>query len=67
MPIRRISCFHSLFSEVDIPDILMWQEGKIRAILHKMLNGTKDVIYEEAYASEEGFKAVSILTIILFI
>ncbi|KAL2253749.1 probable arabinosyltransferase ARAD1 [Sesamum indicum] len=32
-------------------------EGKIRAQLHKMLNGTKDVIYEEAYASEEGFKA----------
>ncbi|KAL0379238.1 UNVERIFIED_CONTAM: putative arabinosyltransferase A [Sesamum radiatum] len=33
-------------------------EGKIRAQLHRMLNGTKDVIYEEAYASEEGFKAV---------
>ncbi|KAK6160397.1 hypothetical protein DH2020_003778 [Rehmannia glutinosa] len=32
-------------------------EGKIRAQLHKMLNGTKDVIYEEGYASEEGFKA----------
>ncbi|KAI3452599.1 hypothetical protein Pfo_009263 [Paulownia fortunei] len=32
-------------------------EGKIRTQLHKMLNGTKDVIYEEAYASEEGFKA----------
>ncbi|GER56416.1 exostosin-like protein [Striga asiatica] len=32
-------------------------EGIIRAQLHKMLNGTKDVIYEEAYASEEGFKA----------
>lgn len=39
----------------------MWQEGKIRAQLHKMLNGTKDVIYEEASASEEGFKAVSLL------
>ncbi|XP_057776948.1 probable arabinosyltransferase ARAD1 [Salvia miltiorrhiza] len=32
-------------------------EGIIRAQLHKALNGTKDVIYEEAHASEEGFKA----------
>ncbi|KAL7135072.1 hypothetical protein ABFS83_11G068400 [Erythranthe nasuta] len=32
-------------------------EGKIRAQLHKMLNDTKDVIYEEGAASEEGFKA----------
>ncbi|KAL3649879.1 hypothetical protein CASFOL_006282 [Castilleja foliolosa] len=32
-------------------------EGIIRAQLYKMLNGTKDVIYEEAFASEEGFKA----------
>ncbi|KAK6116594.1 hypothetical protein DH2020_049700 [Rehmannia glutinosa] len=32
-------------------------EGKIRAQLHTMLNGTEDVIYEDAYASEEGFKA----------
>ncbi|KAH6823167.1 Exostosin family protein [Perilla frutescens var. hirtella] len=32
------------------------QEGIIRAQLLKMLNGTKDIIYEEAYASEEGFK-----------
>ncbi|KAG8365908.1 hypothetical protein BUALT_Bualt17G0020900 [Buddleja alternifolia] len=32
-------------------------EGIIRAQLHKMLNGTKDVLYEESYASEEGFKA----------
>ncbi|XP_011071220.1 probable arabinosyltransferase ARAD1 [Sesamum indicum] len=32
-------------------------EGKIRAQLQKMLKGTKDVIYEEAYASQEGFKA----------
>ncbi|KAL8535153.1 hypothetical protein ACS0TY_010970 [Phlomoides rotata] len=31
-------------------------EGIIRAQLHKMLNGTKDVIYDEAHASEEGFK-----------
>lgn len=38
----------------------MWQEGKIRAQLQKMLKGTKDVIYEEAYASQEGFKAVSL-------
>ncbi|KAH6787485.1 Exostosin family protein [Perilla frutescens var. hirtella] len=32
-------------------------EGKVRAVLQKILNGTKDVIYEEAYASGEGFKA----------
>lgn len=32
-------------------------EGKIRAQLHKMLTGMKDVIYEEGSASEEGFKA----------
>ncbi|XP_057811148.1 probable arabinosyltransferase ARAD1 [Salvia miltiorrhiza] len=32
-------------------------EGKVRAVLHKMLKGVKDVVYEEAYASEEGFKA----------
>ncbi|XP_042063708.1 probable arabinosyltransferase ARAD1 [Salvia splendens] len=32
-------------------------EGIIRAQLYKALNGTKDVIYEEAHASEEGFKA----------
>ncbi|KAH6807303.1 Exostosin family protein [Perilla frutescens var. frutescens] len=31
-------------------------EGIIRAQLLKMLNGTKDIIYEEAHASEEGFK-----------
>lgn len=43
--------------------MLTWQEGKIRAILHEMLNGTKDVIYEDAYASEEGFKAVSPIAI----
>ncbi|KAL1565278.1 putative arabinosyltransferase ARAD1 [Salvia divinorum] len=32
-------------------------EGIIRAQLYKALNGTKDIIYEEAHASEEGFKA----------
>lgn len=32
-------------------------EGKIRAKLPKILKLTKDVIYENAYASEEGFKA----------
>lgn len=53
--------------EVDRSDLLMWQEGKVRAVLQKMLNGTKDVIYEDAYASEQGFKAVSILTAIFFI
>lgn len=29
-------------------------------MLPKMLKGVKNVIYEDAYASEEGFKAVSI-------
>lgn len=43
--------------------MLMWQEGIIRAQLHKALNGTKDIIYEEAHASEEGFKAVSLITV----
>ncbi|KAL6551312.1 hypothetical protein OROMI_021800 [Orobanche minor] len=47
------------FSETHASHMLMLQEGIIRAQLHKMLNGTKDVIYEEAYASEEGFKASS--------
>ncbi|PIN26114.1 Acetylglucosaminyltransferase EXT1/exostosin 1 [Handroanthus impetiginosus] len=32
-------------------------EGKIRAQLQKLLDGMKDVIYEEGFASEEGFKA----------
>ncbi|KAL8488708.1 hypothetical protein ACS0TY_024846 [Phlomoides rotata] len=32
-------------------------EGKIRVKLHEMLNGTEGVIYEDAHASEEGFKA----------
>ncbi|KAG6425490.1 hypothetical protein SASPL_115928 [Salvia splendens] len=36
-------------------------EGIIRAQLYKALKGTKDVIYEEAHASEEGFKAVSLM------
>ncbi|GER56069.1 exostosin-like protein [Striga asiatica] len=31
--------------------------GKIRVQLHKILNGTNDVIYEEGHASGEGFKA----------
>ncbi|KAL3644437.1 hypothetical protein CASFOL_009617 [Castilleja foliolosa] len=30
-------------------------EGKIRAQLHNMLNGIKDVIFEEGHASKEGF------------
>lgn len=41
--------------------MLILQEGIIRAQLYKALNGTKDVIYEEAHASEEGFKAVSLI------
>ncbi|KAK4486072.1 hypothetical protein RD792_008738 [Penstemon davidsonii] len=32
-------------------------EGRIRTQLHKLLNKTKDNIYEEGNASEEGFKA----------
>lgn len=32
-------------------------EGIIRAKLRKLLNGTKDVIYEEGHASEAAFKA----------
>lgn len=56
---------HSLFTDkVGVSDIFISQEGKVRAVLHKMLKGVKDVIYEEAYALEEGFKAVSILTAI---
>ncbi|EPS63888.1 exostosin-like protein, partial [Genlisea aurea] len=31
-------------------------EGKIRTRLHKLLHGTEGVIYDEAYASEEGFR-----------
>lgn len=66
MSLKRSSP-QSLFSEeVDISNrIVMWQEGKIRATLHKILNGTEGVIYEDAHASEEGFKAVSILTSML--
>lgn len=45
--------------------MLFWQEGIIRAQLHKMLNGTKDVIYDEAHASEEGFKTVSLIALLL--
>lgn len=47
--------------------MLILQEGIIRAQLYKALNGTKDVIYEEAHASEEGFKAVSIIVAFNFV
>lgn len=40
---------------------MMWQEGKVRAQLHKGLDKADDIIYEEGSASEEGFKAVSCL------
>lgn len=53
--------FSDWVSKTHVSNMVMWQEGIIRAQLHKILNGTKDIIYEEAHASEEGFKAVSCL------
>lgn len=55
--------FSDLVSQTHVSNMVMWQEGIIRAQLLKILNGTKDIIYEEAHASEEGFKAVSHLAV----
>lgn len=52
--------FCDLINHKHVSDKVMWQEGIVRAQLHKILNGTEDIIYEEAHASQQGFKTVSL-------
>lgn len=52
--------FCDLINQKHVSDKVMWQEGIVRAQLYKILNGTEDIIYEEAHASEQGFKNVSL-------
>lgn len=55
-----IMFFCDLINQKHVSDKVMWQEGIVRAQLYKILNGTEDIIYEEAHASEQGFKNVSL-------
>ncbi|KAK4399609.1 putative arabinosyltransferase A [Sesamum angolense] len=53
----RIMNISRLAKDVVAPTYTWWNRGKNSCSTAEMLKGTKDVTYEEAYASQEGFKA----------